>query len=525
MRRTISVVLAIALSLPATTTHVALAAPASLPSLLDSRISSFSGGAGIVVQDGVTGKILYQHDPDEEVITASLYKLGVLLEAERRVDAATLRYTDSITIEPEDVTEDGSYESAGTTLTVDDALEQMITVSDNGAALALQRILGAHEINTTLAALKIQPFTLAEDPNDDNVASPRAIATFFTLLAQRTLVSRAASDRMLQRLERQEINDRLPAQLPPGTVVAHKTGNLGFATHDAGVIYGKAGDPVVVVAMTWDSPEDEAIDLIQSIGSLVYANALASPTNVTYAVPQQPVSATAGRPLVQTIRLTNLGPNDWRLNDPDPFTLMWEMADAGGKIVGRSAHLPLWDIGVGKAVDYPIVIDMPATAGDYKVTFGLADRANGALASVGAPTASMTVRSHAPFLVSLGVSISSVLHRDEASAAIVTFTPLADLAAVTQLQLGWRVIDRTSRVISEGALPVGAAKPGPSSSYLVPFVAPAIRGPFTLELYALTEGRAASAVIRKTVEIDAPRTYGGDPAPGLSSRPSPSPRP
>ncbi|OLC56127.1 MAG: hypothetical protein AUH85_07560 [Chloroflexi bacterium 13_1_40CM_4_68_4] len=526
MRRTISVVLAVALAGAATTTGFALAAPASLPSLLDSRVGSFPGGAAIVVQDGATGKILYQRDPDEEVITASLYKLGVLLEAERRVDAGTLRYSDSITIEPEDVTEDGSYESAGTTLTLDDALEQMITLSDNGAALALQRIFGAHEINATLAALKIEPFTLAEDPSEDNAASPRAIATFFTQLAQHTLVSKAASDRMLQRLERQKINDRLPAQLPPGTIVAHKTGNLGFVTHDAGIIYGKAGEPMVVVAMTWNSSEDEAIDLIQSIGSLVYANALASPTNVTYSVPLQPVSAIAGRPLVQTVRLTNLGPNDWRLTDPDPFTLVWEMADAGGKIVGRSASpLPLWDIAVGKAVDYPVVIDMPAAAGDYKVSFGLANRAQGALASLGAPTATITLRSHAPFLVSLGISISSVLHRDEASAAIVTFTPLADLGSVTQLDLGWRLVDRSSRVVSEGAQRVGAAKPGVTAAYLVPFVAPAIRGPFTLEFYAVTEGRPASAIVRKTIEIDAPRTYGGEPAPGLSSRSAPSPRP
>src|SRR5207248_5148937 len=93
-----------------------------------------------------------------------------------------------------------------------------------------------------------------------------AIGTFFTLLAKRQLISPAASDRMLARLERQQINDRLPAQLPGGVVVAHKTGNLSGVTHDAGVIYTKTG-PRVVVAMTWDALDEDAANFISSIGS------------------------------------------------------------------------------------------------------------------------------------------------------------------------------------------------------------------------------------------------------------------
>jgi beta-lactamase class A len=524
MRRLASAVLAVAVSLPTAPT-VALAAPSSLPSLLDQRISSFEGDAGIVVADGLSGQTVYAHNADTAVVTASLYKLGVLVEAERLVDAGVLHYTDPLTIQPEDVTEDGSYELPGTTLTLDDALEQMITISDNGAALALQRTLGAHQINVTLARLRIQPFALAEDPSDDNLASPRAIATLFTQLAQHALVSTAASDRMLQRLERQKINDRLPAQLPPGTVVAHKTGNLGFATHDAGIIYGKAGEPMVVVAMTWGSSEDDATELIQNIGSLVYANALASPTNVTYSMPQQPVNATAGRAIVQTVRLTNLGPSDWRLSDPDPYTLIWNMTDARGDVVGRSPPLPLWDVPVGKSVDYPVVLTVPAEPGDYKVVFGLANRANGALAALGAPTAALMVHASAPLLVSLGVSLSPLLHRNEASAALVTFTPLAELASPTRLSLGWRLVDRSNKAVTEGSVPVGLASPGKTVTYLVPFAAPSIRGPFTLELFATTENRVASVIVRKSVEIEAPRTYPGEPGAGAATRAGATPRP
>src|SRR5919204_79922 len=322
MRRLVALTCTVAVLVPATVAPAALAAPADAPSLsnlLDARVGAFEGSAGIVVQDGTSGKTVYEHDADASVITASLYKLGVLVEVERRVDAGTMRYSNSITIEPEDVTEDGSYELVGTALSLDDALEQMITISDNGAAHALERIVGARQINDTLAALHIQPFRLAEDADEDNVASPRAIATLFTLLAQRRLISQAASDRMLKRLERQKINDRLPAALPAGTVVAHKTGNIG-------------------------------------------------------------------------------------------------------------------------------------------------------------------------------------------------------LAAPAPVAMSWRLVDRSNNPVADGVVPLGVITPEGPGSYLVPFLAPPIRGPFTLELFAVTDGRVASAVVRKSIEIDAARTYPGDPAAGLSPR-------
>ena len=92
----------------------------------------------------------------------------------------------------------------------------MITISDNGSALALWRILGGSNIDATLEKAGIKNFHVAFDDTEDNWATPHAIGTFFTLLAKRQLISGAASDRMLARLERQQINDRLPAQLPAG---------------------------------------------------------------------------------------------------------------------------------------------------------------------------------------------------------------------------------------------------------------------------------------------------------------------
>jgi beta-lactamase class A len=262
----------------ATATHTAGPRPgaqAAAPALIvtpeaadriDAVLSSQSGRAAVVVAGGRSGEILYAADADEPAFAASLYKLGVLLEAERRIDAGTLRPTDLITVTVADQSESGSFTAAGTVLSVDDALERTITLSDNASALALIRKLGVARIQATLVHEEIYLRFTA----DGAITTARGIATFFGQLVRGSLVSREASARMLARLSRQRTVDRLPAALPTGVVIAHKTGNLGFATHDAGIIAGPDGAPIVLVVLTWDSAEQVGIDLIKAIVRLAY---------------------------------------------------------------------------------------------------------------------------------------------------------------------------------------------------------------------------------------------------------------
>jgi len=240
---------------------------------LDALIAAFPGRAGVWIADRNSTAPLYSRDANAKVTTASLYKLGVLMEAERRVDTGQLRYRDMITIGEDDVTEEGSGYEVGAVLSVDDALEAMITMSDNGAALALWHLFGGDTIDATLARAGMPDFHVTFDGTGNTVATPRAVGTFFGLLARKELVSVTASERMLARLERQTINDRLPAALPKQTVVAHKTGNLEGLIHDAGIIFTPTGERIVVV-MTWDAYEGGANDFIAEIAKVVYSASL-----------------------------------------------------------------------------------------------------------------------------------------------------------------------------------------------------------------------------------------------------------
>ncbi len=507
----------------------AAASTAELVQQLDQLVTAFPGGAGLWIGDARTNKPLYSHDADEPIITASLYKLGLLAEAERRVEAGELHYSDIITIHAEDITEDGSFEVAGTELTLDEALEVMITISDNGAALALWHMLGAENVNATLRAAGINDFHVFVNWGvDDNVATPAAIGTLLTLLAKRELISASASDRMVARLARQQINDRLPAALPEGVVVAHKTGNLPGLTHDAGIIFTPSG-PRVVVAMTWDAFDSDAYAFIANVASTVYSTLLEPPANARYDVPRTVVSADIGSSPRITIPITNVGSESWSIAGP---RLVWEMRDSKDAVVATSpAPVGLPGLAPGRSANVGVVLAVPQTPGEYKVTLGLVDANGNALAKLGAATGSFQVRAHRPYLVSATTDLPTVLHRGEASLLVTKYTALPTVdEAEHELTIAWRLIDTTTRrAVTSGSVLLGTLRPGATGSFFAPFVAPALLGTYRLS-YDVREGSVAvSETFTKTVTIVGPRTYpdddGGRTPPRVSPRirfPSPT---
>jgi beta-lactamase class A len=516
----VCLVMAVSLSAPVR------ASTAELVQQLDGLISSFPGGAGVWISDPAVAKPLYTHDPDERVIAASLYKLGVLAEAERRVDAGELKYGDTITIEPEDITADGSFEDAGTELTLDEALEAMITISDNGAALALWRILGGANIDATLEKSGLGDFHVAFDDTEDNWATPHAIGTFFTLLAKRQLISPAASDRMLARLERQQISDRLPAQLPPGVVVAHKTGNLVGLVHDAGIIYTKSG-PRVVVAMTWDTFDEDAASFISSIGSLVYSANLEPAANARFQVSRTAIAADVGTETRVMVPITNTGTRAWTPTGAGAIGLIWELHDGQGTVLTTSAPQPLPALRPNQTQSVGIAIAVPKEPGTYAVVLSLTDAGGASLTAAGAATATFNLRAHLPYLITAEIGMPRTLHRGEASLLVVNYGALAG-EVDRPLSVAWRIVDRNnnSRTVQQGSSPVGTFKTGVSGTFYAMFVAPNAQGTYRLT-YELRDGTVSvSEPVTTTVEITGPRTYPdeGIPLPVSQSRVVPVPR-
>jgi beta-lactamase class A len=493
------------------TGRAADASTADLVQQLDELSGSFPGGVGLWIADPNASRPIYTRDPDEHVIAASLYKLGVLAEAERRVERGELHYSDVITIEPEDVIE-YSFEEPGAELTIDQALEAMITISDNGAAWALWRLLGGENIDATLTREGMPDFHIAVDESEDNVVTPRAVATFFTLLAKKELISVAASERMLARLERQQINDRLPASLPPGVVIAHKTGNLVGVVHDAGIIFTPSG-PRVVVAMTWDAYDEEANAFIANVGSLVYGAVLEPPANARFTVPRTAVEGDADSRIRVTVSVTNAGTNAWAATGPDSVALYWQLrADDGTLVSSAPAASRLPALAPGRATNIGLQVLMPPEPGLYHVTLSLTDGSGRQLASLGAATATFDIKTHSPYLLKGAVDLPTSLHRGEASLLVTRYTALPTAGTKDHsLSLAWRALEiGTGRVAAEGTSPVGTLVPGSAGTFYSAFIAPRLTGTYKLS-YELREGDVAvSETTTTTVTIYRRRTYPDD---------------
>src|SRR5207247_8371770 len=65
-----------------------------------------------------------------------------------------------------------------------------------------------------------------------------------------------ASRQMVEILERQKWNEAIPAGLPPGTDVAHKTGEITKIHHDAAIVYAKR--PFVLVILVRGMADSKA---------------------------------------------------------------------------------------------------------------------------------------------------------------------------------------------------------------------------------------------------------------------------
>lgn len=245
--------------------------PNGISRLVKKELNDAEGEYAVVIKNLKDGTS-FVHNKDTEFDSASLYKLWVMAEAFEQIKSGSLSKEKelsqmrSVLFEKYKLSTDSAdFEDKEVKMTVSYAIEQMITVSDNDAALLLSWEVGLSNVAQFLKNNGFANSSIAQPP----ATTASDIALFFEKLYKGELVSRDASDEMLEILSRQRLNDRIPKYLPQNTKVAHKTGELGAYKHDAGIVYSEEGDYIIVVLSKTKS-QKKAAETISKISEAVY---------------------------------------------------------------------------------------------------------------------------------------------------------------------------------------------------------------------------------------------------------------
>jgi beta-lactamase class A len=285
------------------TPHVALsqAQHASVDQLRDAIVQRVAASPGAVVGvayvDLETGARL-SLAPDSVFHAASTMKIPVMIEVLRRAQQGAFSLDQRVLMINQfrsladgspfslDAADDGDstlYQRIGQRVPIRELLGLMITRSSNFATNELIELVGAANVTAaarSLGATRTHVLRGVEDQKAFdagmiNTTTAADLATLLVAIENGKVLSPSSSALMRDILLAQEFNEKIPAGLPAGTRVAHKTGEITAVSHDAAIVYPTGRKPYVLTVLTRGMRDGKASSaLIADISRLVYSFAI-----------------------------------------------------------------------------------------------------------------------------------------------------------------------------------------------------------------------------------------------------------
>lgn len=254
---------------------------------------------GLAVHDLETGRQILI-DERISIHAASTMKVPVMMEVFRLVAAGQLRLSDRLPVTdrfssivdgseyrltPDADSDQEIYRQIGRRLSVRDLVDRMITRSSNLATnILIQRVQPARvgQLMRQLGANDIQVRRGVEDSKAfqaglNNTTTAYDLMLLLRAIASAQYIPRRWCAQMISILAAQQFNEGIPAGLPPGTRVAHKTGEITRHNHDAAIIFvkvppgGRPRPPYVLVILTRGLAERTRSDrLIADLTAIVH---------------------------------------------------------------------------------------------------------------------------------------------------------------------------------------------------------------------------------------------------------------
>ena len=269
----------------------------SLRERVERRIAEAPGAVvGVAYVGAQRGDTLFLN-ADTVFHAASTMKVPVMMELFRQAQNDWFRMDQGILLVNQfrsiadgspfavDLKEDGDstlHGRLGTRVPVRELLRLMITRSSNLATNTLITLVGAENVTALVRRLGGRNTTVRRGVEDirafergmNNVATARDLSLVMgAIQAGRPGVLRADGE-MRSILLAQEFRSKIPAGLPRGVAVAHKTGEITASSHDAAIVYPPRVKPYVLVVMTRGIRDgDGSARLIADISRIVYSHA------------------------------------------------------------------------------------------------------------------------------------------------------------------------------------------------------------------------------------------------------------
>lgn len=251
----------------------ALLIQTSPASPLENQLRGIIASSGVEVAVGyrtLDGKTELFIDGDKPFHAASTMKVPIMIELFRQARSRQLSLDDTLPVRNEfrsivdgspyqlsegDDSDSLVYAAVGKRMPLRQLCDLMITVSSNFAANLLIEKLGVENIRRTVSALGADGMQVlrgvedqkAFDKGMNNTTTARGLVVLLDRIGHGQAVDSSADAEMIEILKRQKFNDAIPAGLPAGTPVAHKTGNITRINHDAAIVFGTR--PYVLVLL------------------------------------------------------------------------------------------------------------------------------------------------------------------------------------------------------------------------------------------------------------------------------------
>lgn len=231
---------------------------------LEQDIAKFNGEVGIIIKDLVMDWEI-SFNKDKLFPSASLAKMPIMVACFLAVEEAKLKLEQKIKLRSGDkVSGAGILKTTfpDTEFTVGRLIGLMIYESDNTATNILTNLLGLEYLNNVFKTLGLKNTNLSRKIADyslrekgiENYTTAEDMALLLEKIYRKNLVNKNISEKCLELLKLQRINDRIPKYLPVEATVAHKTGLEQNICHDCGIVFTKKGDFIICVLTKHKEP-------------------------------------------------------------------------------------------------------------------------------------------------------------------------------------------------------------------------------------------------------------------------------